>query len=164
MRVVLKNLRAAEGLRANAQASQDCAGERIARRPRGLAAKCVCVPRSAGRARIGIDAQMKPLKKLDLPLHARGFRSSFSDWAHERTNFATSRPSLAHTVGNRSSGPTARRFQPQAAGADGCVRRGTSRPRRRRPARSCLCARWPLGGPWPVPVGPYVKGESTNAE
>ena len=51
---------------------------------------------------------MKPLKKLDLPFHARGFRSSFSDWAHERTNFATEivEASLPHTVGNRSSGPT----------------------------------------------------------
>ena len=90
MRVVLKDLRAAEILRANAQASQDRAGEPIARRPRGLAAKCVHVflGRKAGHP-IGIDASMKPLKKLDLPFHARGFRSSFSNWAHERTNFAT---------------------------------------------------------------------------
>lgn len=56
--------------------------------------------RRADRA-INIDAPMRPLHELRLPCTAHGFRSSFSDWAAERTSFPREivEAALAHQVG-----------------------------------------------------------------
>jgi len=49
---------------------------------------------------INIDAPMKPLQKLGYKVTAHGFRSAFSTWAREHTNFAREicEASLAHAV------------------------------------------------------------------
>jgi integrase len=60
-----------------------------------------CSARRSDKA-IDIGAAMKPLKKRGLDFDAAGFRSSFRDWAGERTNFAreVAEEALAHKVGD----------------------------------------------------------------
>lgn len=52
---------------------------------------------------INIDASMRPIEKLGLKITAHGFRSTFSDWAAERTAYPREvvEMALAHTIGNK---------------------------------------------------------------
>jgi integrase len=62
---------------------------------------------SIGRGRplsnMAMLKQLERMKRPDLTVH--GFRSTFKDWARERTNFADeiSEVALAHTVGDKQT-------------------------------------------------------------
>ena len=55
-------------------------------------------------APISDSAMLRVLRRIRADVAVHGFRSSFSDWAHEQTNFAnhTIELSLAHTVGKET--------------------------------------------------------------
>ena len=90
-------------------------------------------------------AALRRMKRDDLTTH--GFRSSFSDWAAERTGYPREvvEMALAHTIGNQAEAAYRRGdlFEKRRK----LMELGRASASRRRPARWCCCGPAPDGKP-----------------